>query len=104
MNYIQISWTSGNLDEAKQIARALVEQKLVACAQMMPIESIFLWKNKLDTAQEIKVIFKTKDHLFDSIKNYILQHAKYEVPEILKTPILDGNASYLKWLDDSVMT
>ncbi len=97
--FIQIYWTCGSLDEARQISRSLVEEKLVACANIIPwIESIFLWDEQIDTSQETKVIFKTQRALFDSVKKAILNRSKYEVPEILMVPILGGNQEYLDWL------
>ena len=97
--YVQIYWTCGSLDEARQTARYLVEQKLVACANIIPwIESIFLWDAQIDTAQETKVIFKTVRHKFDEIKKVLVERAKYEVPEILMVPIEGGNKEYLDWV------
>lgn len=101
--YIQIHWTCASLEEARKICTLLVEKRVVACAHMIPeMESVFLWKGKIDTAKEVKVVFKTKEHLFEEVKKLILQNCSYEVPEILKTPILDGHAPYLKWIDDVV--
>ncbi|MCC5831434.1 MAG: divalent-cation tolerance protein CutA [Chlamydiales bacterium] len=98
-DFVQIYWTCGNLDEARQVARYLVEKNLVACANIIPwIESIFLWNEELDTAQETKVIFKTKASQFEAVKEAILARSKYEVPEILMVPIVDGNREYLEWV------
>jgi periplasmic divalent cation tolerance protein len=102
--YIQIHWTCGSLEEARKVARLLVQQRVVACANIIPwIESIFLWKSEIDTQQETKVIFKTKKEHFEEVKKTILEHSKYEVPEILEIPILRGNESYLTWLEESVL-
>jgi periplasmic divalent cation tolerance protein len=102
--YVQIYWTCGNLDEARQIARSLVQERLVACANIIPwIESIFLWNQELDTMQETKVIFKTRSTLFEAVKEFILRHAKYEVPEILKVAILDGHGEYLEWIKQNTI-
>lgn len=99
MSFIQIYWTCGNLDEARLIARQLVEAKLVACANIIPwIESVFMWNEQLDTSQETKVIFKTRAEHFEKVKEFILKNAKYEVPEILKIAIADGNPQYLEWV------
>ncbi len=98
-SFVQIQWTCGSLDEARQIARELVQKKWVACAQIIPwIESIFVWNDQLDTSQESKVIFKTRSSCFENVKNFIIQHAKYEVPEIIETPITRGNQEYLEWV------
>ena len=97
--YIQIYWTCGSLDEARQTSRFLVEQRLVACANIIPwVESIFLWDEQLDTAQETKVLFKTTKDRFESVKKALLSRSKYEVPEILMIPILGGNEEYLDWV------
>lgn len=105
MEYIQIYWTCGSLDEARTISRQLVQAKLVACANIIPwIESVFMWNNELDTSQETKVIFKTREGCFEEVKNFILKNARYEVPEILKVPILGGNPEYLEWVSDSTQS
>jgi len=98
-DFIQIYWTCGSLDEARQTSRYLVEQKLVACANIIPwIESVFLWDDQLDITQETIVIFKTCASQFEAVKKAILERSKYEVPEILMVPILGGNQEYLDWV------
>lgn len=101
MEYIQIYWTCGSLDEARKISRYLVQEGFVACANIIPwIESVFMWDNRLDTSQETKVIFKTRADLFEAVRKVILENAKYDVPEILKVPITGGNAEYLNWITE----
>jgi len=100
--YIMIYWTAGGIDEARQVAHKLVEEKLVACANIIPwIESIFLWNEVIDTQQETKVVFKTTKKLFTAVKEMIISHSKYEVPEVLMVPILEGNQEYLDWVKES---
>lgn len=100
--FIEIHWTSGSLDEARKISRYLVQERLVACAQIVPwIESIFMWNNQEDTVQESKITFKTRHELYDKIKQIIEENASYEVPEITYTHIDGGNELYLKWLAES---
>lgn len=100
--FIEIHWTSGSIDEARKISRYLVQERLVACAQIIPwIESIFMWNNQLDTGQESKVILKTRHERYDEIKEMILKNCKYEIPEITYTKIDGGNESYMQWLEES---
>lgn len=101
-DFIEIHWTSGTLDEARHISRFLVQERYVACAQIIPwIESIFQWDNQLETVQESKIVFKTRLENYDKIKEIIEQNCKYEVPEITWMRIEGGNQAYLNWLNES---
>lgn len=100
--FIEIQWTSGSLDEARKVSRFLVQEGLVACAQIIPwIESIYLWKDNLETAQESKIILKTRSEFYDQVKEIIMQNCKYEIPEITWHFIDGGNAEYLDWIKES---
>lgn len=100
---IEVRWSVGSLDEARTIARHLVQERLVVCAQIIPwIESIFIWNEQLDTVQESKVILKTELRLYEKIRDFIKQKCSYEVPEISYV-ILDGmNSEYEEWLKTSL--
>jgi periplasmic divalent cation tolerance protein len=100
--YIEITWTAGSIDEARLISRFLVQERLVACAQIIPwIESIYMWDNHLETSQETKVALKTRASCYDKVKDVILKNAKYEVPEITYRRIDGGNKEYMDWMADS---
>lgn len=102
--YIEIHWTSASVEEARHISRYLVQERFVACAQIIPwVESIYMWDNNLHTAQESKIVLKAKKSQFDEIKNVIEQNCKYEVPEITYSEIVDGNESYLNWIKESTI-
>ncbi|MGK5595150.1 MAG: divalent-cation tolerance protein CutA [Parachlamydiaceae bacterium] len=100
--FIAIQWTSGSIDEARKISRYLVQERFVACAQIIPwIESIYMWNNQLETTQETKIILKTRKERFEEIKKIIMDNSSYQVPEIIFTSIEGGNAEYLNWIDES---
>jgi len=102
--FIEIHWTSGSLDEARKISRYLVQERLVACAQIIPwVESIYMWNNQLETTQESKIIFKTHGGKYEQIKEIIEQNSSYDVPEITYITIDGGNKEYLDWLKESVL-
>lgn len=102
-NFIEIHWTSATLDEARRVARYLVQERYVACAQIIPwFESIVMLDNQLDTTQESKIIFKTRVDNYDKVREVIEQNSKYDIPEITWFKIEGGNASYLKWLEESI--
>jgi periplasmic divalent cation tolerance protein len=99
-NFIQIHWTSGSIDEARKVCRHLVKNRLVACANLIPwVESIYMWDNQLDTTQETKIILKTRESSFQSVRDYIQNNTSYELPEITKILIDGGNQEYLEWLE-----
>ncbi len=101
---IEIQWTSGSLDEARKVSRYLVQERLVACAQIIPwIESIFMWNNKLDTVQESKIFMKTKWNNYAGIREFIKKNCQYEVPEILWTKIDGGDEVYMQWENESAI-
>jgi len=103
-NFIEIHWTSGTLDEARRVCRYLVQERWVACAQIIPwIESLYLWNNGLETSQESKIVMKTLLENYDKIREIIEKNSKYEVPEITWVKIEGGNEAYLDWLKETTI-
>ena len=100
--FIEIHFTCGTIDEGRKIARYLVQERHVACAQIIPwIESVYMWDNKLNTAQESKVVFKTRLDKYETVRRVIKENCKYELPEITWRAIDGGNQEYLDWLKES---
>jgi periplasmic divalent cation tolerance protein len=100
--FIEIHWTSGSIDEARKISRFLVQEKYVACAQIVPwVESIYMWNGELETTQESKVVLKTAAHQYEAVKKIIKENCKYQVPEISFQHIAGGNEEYMDWLRQS---
>jgi periplasmic divalent cation tolerance protein len=101
--HIQVVTTASSADEARRIATALVEERLAACVQIVgPIESIYRWQNKIETATEWQCSIKTRRHHYDAIEAVIRRLHSYDVPEILAVPIVAGSEAYLKWLSDEM--
>jgi periplasmic divalent cation tolerance protein len=99
---IEITWTNGSIDEARRICRFLVQERLVACAQIVPwVESIYMWNNQLETSQECKVVMKTQLQHFAQIKDAIIENCTYDVPEIVYSIISGGHEDYLAWVEES---
>jgi periplasmic divalent cation tolerance protein len=102
-DYIQVITTTATHDEAEIIARALVEEHLAACTQIVgPITSIYRWKGQIETSQEYQCWAKSRRELYERIEAAICRLHPYEVPEILAIPIAAGSEKYLQWLEGEV--
>jgi len=91
--------TCKDKDEAKKIAKKLLEERLIACANIFPeIESFFWWEQKIDSAKETPMILKTKKTLTKEIIAKIKELHSYECPCIIEIPITGGYKEFLKWI------
>lgn len=103
-NFIEIQWASGSIDEARKVARYLVQERFVASAQIIPwIESIYMWNNQLETTQETLVILKSTSDFYENIKEIIMQNCKYQIPEITFKCVDGGNQIFMDWVEESIM-
>jgi periplasmic divalent cation tolerance protein len=95
--------TAGSQDEARAIARALVERRLAACVNIVSLlESVYRWEGKVDSAQEWLLIIKTTQAAFPEVRDAIAELHSYDLPECVMLAIEDGSAEYLKWIEESV--
>ncbi|MCL2078140.1 MAG: divalent-cation tolerance protein CutA [Oscillospiraceae bacterium] len=100
-NYSIIITTSPDKETAKKTAKLLIEKHLAACAQIFPVESIYIWQGKICDDDEFLIFIKSKTALFEKIAAEIKENHPYDVPEIIQIPIINGTPEYLKWIDDS---
>ena len=100
-DYISVFITASSEQEGEKISSALVKERLAACVSMVKgVSSTFRWKGQISNEQEVLLIAKTKDTLFEKIKKRVLELHSYEVPEIVASPILAGFEKYLNWIED----
>lgn len=96
---IYIFWTCRDREEAKKIARSLLDKRLIACASIWPeVESIYRWEGKIEEGKEAKVILKTEARHFEAICQLIRKEGSYEVPEISQIQVTKANPQYASWL------
>ena len=99
-DYIQVFTTTGKKEDARKMAREVVEKRLAACSQVLgPIASTFWWNDNIDEDEEWLLIMKTRDDLYKELEKVIKGLHPYEVPEILALEVITGNRGYLDWLD-----
>ena len=99
MNCLELHTTVANLEEATAIATLAIEKNLAACAQLTHVESYFSWKNELEIAKEVKIVFKTTERQIEALKELIEEKSSYELPEIYYVEITGGSKEYLRWID-----
>jgi periplasmic divalent cation tolerance protein len=99
-----ITATFPDKDSAKATAKLLVEKRLAACIQLLPIESVYSWQGEICDECEVMLFIKSRTELFGEIKNLIQANHTYEVPEIVQIPIIDGLPEYLRWIDNCTTT
>ena len=92
--------TTSDKQEAERIIRRLLDDKLIACANIIsPVSSHFHWSGKIEKAEECLVLMKSREDLFEKLAETVKSLHSYEVPEILALPIIDGSKAYLDWLE-----
>jgi periplasmic divalent cation tolerance protein len=95
--------TAGSEDEARKIARHLVERQLAACVNIVPqIESIYRWQGKVESSREWLLLIKTTATRFEAVRDTIRELHSYDLPECIAVAIEDGSPEYLRWLAASV--
>ncbi|MBE9039462.1 divalent-cation tolerance protein CutA [Oscillatoriales cyanobacterium LEGE 11467] len=90
--------TASSEEEAKTIARSLVEEKLAACATLTPVRSIYSWNGEINSDSEWQLVIKTNLALFWELESRVKQLHSYDVPEIIATEIVAGSTPYLDWI------
>lgn len=100
-SFIFIYITNPSEEKAKEIAKHLIEKKLIACGNIFPISSLYMWKGKLEDEKEFVLIAKTLDKNFEKVKQEVEKIHPYDVPCIIRIPV-SSNEKYFKWLDGEV--
>jgi periplasmic divalent cation tolerance protein len=89
-------------ETAQRIANQLVTEKLAACANILPaVESIYRWKEKIETGNETLVFFKLSEDRQSAFQEKLRSLHPYEVPEIIFVPVTSGLPEYLRWVSDN---
>lgn len=102
-DYIMITITVVSEAEGEKIGRALIDNKLAACVNIIPgIRSLYRWKGEFCDEREFLLLVKSKKYLFEEIMHVVKSLHSYEVPEIIAFSIMDGLPEYLKWVDDTI--
>ena len=103
MDEIIVLITTGSQDEARSIARLLVEKELVACVNVFPgVRSIFRWEGQVVEEQECLLVAKTVSGAFNRVAAEVKSIHSYSLPEVIALPIQQGLPEYLSWVGEAV--
>ena len=91
-----------SIDEADKISYKLLSEKLIICAKKIPINSSYLWKNKIESAQEVLLIMDSIEENFKKIDKKVSKIHSYKVYNLLLIKVDKINNKSLKWLTKSV--
>lgn len=98
--YIMVTTTFDNKEEANRITDLLLNEKLVSCCQLSNITSSYRWKGSIERTDEYLLQMKSEKELYKEIEKTILDNHSYETPQIIAYDIVDGYSEYLKWIGE----
>lgn len=102
-SHVVVLVTAPDLKTARALARAALEAKLVACANLVPeIESHYWWRGKLEQSREVLLVMKTTLARLTALEQMILARHPYDTAEFVVLPLGAGSTKYLAWIDASV--
>jgi len=94
--------TAPDDDRAESMARALVEERLAACVNVVPgVVSIYRWKGAVEQDLELLLVIKTRADRFEALREALVSLHPYDVPELIALPVAAGHPPYLAWLDEA---
>ena len=96
---ITIYVTCSDSKEARKIAKHLLKEKLIACANVFPVESLYNWKGKLHDEKETALFCKAKKSDFTDVETAVKKLHSYEVPCIVAFDWTASNKDYAKWVE-----
>ncbi|MCL2391576.1 MAG: divalent-cation tolerance protein CutA [Oscillospiraceae bacterium] len=100
--YLLVTTSCPDKKSAKMLARLLVDEKLAACVQIFPIESVYFWDGETCDENEVLMLIKSKSVLYERLQTAIWRNHPYKVPEIIQLPITGGLPAYMKWIDETL--
>ena len=90
-----------SIDIAKEIAHMLVERKLAACVNILPgVTSVYAWEGKINEEEELLLVAKSWEEIFEELVPAVQAVHPYQVPEIISVPISNGLPAYLAWMGE----
>ena len=104
MAQVRVAFVSAPREEAKKMARAIVEERLAACVNIVPkIDSVYWWEGKVETDEESLLIIKTSQAKAEQLIEYVKANHPYGIPEVIMLSVTEGLPDYLDWVTDETV-
>jgi len=94
--------TFAKIEDAKPLVDNLLNKQLAACIQCFPIQSYYTWKGKVENDNEVLLVIKTRNSMYQEVEKEIKLNHSYETPEIVQIPITNGSNEYLDWMSQNI--
>jgi len=101
--FIFVYITNPTEKEAIRIAQSLLKKRLISCANIFPIKSLYWWQNKINKENEYVLIGKTIKSRFEKIKKEVEKIHSYTIPCIIKISV-NSNKKYFEWLKNEIVS
>ncbi len=101
MTFTFLYVTTKDESEAQRLSKHLLQKRLIACANIFPVKSMYWWKGKITSQQEVVLILKTTEGKADAVKQEIERMHSCEIPCITKIPVVP-NAKYARWVSSLI--
>lgn len=94
----------GSEEEARKVARSLVEARVAACVNIVPgVRSVYRWQGAIEEESEWMLVIKSTRDCFEPLATELRKVHSYQIPEVIALPIVDGNSEYLDWIGREVI-
>ncbi|MEV6972614.1 divalent-cation tolerance protein CutA [Kitasatospora sp. NPDC093806] len=98
-DFLVVTTTHDDEAGARELAAAVVRERLAACAQVYPIQSVYWWDGEIQDSAEWRIDFKTRADLGGRLATFITERHSYDTPEVVGVPVVTGSTAYLDWVN-----
>lgn len=102
MNLCLLYLACANDEEAAKISRSLLEKKLVFCVKKSPVSSSFLWKGKINSANEVLLIMDSLEENFENVQKEVSKIHSYETFTLVSVPVTKTTEGVKKWIKEEL--
>jgi periplasmic divalent cation tolerance protein len=100
---LMVYTTFANETDAERVVRALVEERLIACGNLVPgVRSLYRWEGRVADAREVMVLMKTRKQDWPALMSRLHELHPYDTPECVAVRLASGAPRYMAWLEDAL--